>query len=81
MVIISIYVYNYDLSKSTDLIAAKEIANKLSDRSVKDEFMINTIMFTYPIMIETEIIKEKYYINVLTDAYSVFDKTSKGISR
>ena len=81
MVIISIYVYNYDLSKSTDLIAAKEIANKLGDRSVKDEFMINTIMFTYPIMIETEIIKEKYYINVLTDAYSVFDKTSKGISR
>jgi hypothetical protein len=81
MVIISIYVYNYDLSKSTDLIAAKEIANKLSDRSIKDELMINTIMFTYPIMIETEIIKEKYYINILTDAYSVFDKTSKGINR
>lgn len=81
MLIISIYVYNYDLSKSTDLQAAKEVANKLNDRSLTDEFMINTIMFTYPIMIKTEIIKEKYYINVLTDAYSVFDITAKGSRR
>lgn len=81
MLIISIYVYNYDLSKSTDLQAAKEIANKLNNRSLTDEFMINTIMFTYPIMIKTEIIKEKYYINVLTDTYSVFDITAKGSRR
>lgn len=81
MIVISIYVYNYDLSKSTDLQAAKEVANKLNDRSATDEFMINTIMFTYPIMIKTEIIKEKYYINVLTDAYNVFDITAKGSRR
>lgn len=81
MLVISIYVYNYDLSKSTDLQAAKEVANKLNDRSATDEFMINTIMFTYPIMIKTEIIKEKYYINVLTDAYNVFDITAKGARR
>jgi hypothetical protein len=81
MLVISIYVYNYDLSKSTDLQAAKEVANKLNNRSATDEFMINTIMFTYPIMIKTEIIKEKYYINVLTDAYNVFDITAKGARR
>ena len=81
MLIISIYVYNYDLSKSTDLQAAKEVANKLNDRSLTDEFMINTIMFTYPIMIKTEIIKEKYYINVLTDTYNVLDMTAKGSRR
>lgn len=81
MLLMSIYVYNYDLSKSTDLQAAKEVANKLNNRSLTDEFMINTIMFTYPIMIKTEIIKEKYYINVLTDTYSVFDITAKGSKR
>lgn len=81
LVITTISIYNYDLSKSTDMEAGKEVAQKLSDRSFKDEFMINTIMFTYPIMIKTEIIKEKYYINVLTDAYSVFDTTSKGSNR
>jgi len=81
LIITTLSIYNYDLSKSTDMEAGKEVAQKLSDRSFKDEFMINTIMFTYPIMIKTEIIKEKYYINVLTDAYSVFDTTSKGSNR
>lgn len=75
--IVTIYIYNYDLSKSTDITSAKEVVQKLNQRAPMDEFMINTIMFTYPIMIKTEEIKAMLYLDVLTNSYSVLDKAKK----
>lgn len=69
MFVFFIMINNHDLSKSTNNSQLKMVSEKLSERSFFTNIGINGVMFMYPIFMEVEDIKERYYLNFLSDSY------------
>lgn len=69
MFVFFIMICNHDLSKSTNNDKLKMVSEKLSERKFFTNLGINGVMFIYPIFMEVEDIKERYYLNFLSDSY------------